>query len=46
MDTNKGVIEVYASNSPNGIAAKNDMKGGEVLSRQLLQKKYVDMDLG
>jgi len=46
MDTNKGIIEVYASNSQNGVAAKNDMKGGEVLSRQLLQKKYVDMDLG
>jgi hypothetical protein len=46
MDTNKGIIEVYANNSPNGIIASKEAKNGEVLSRQLLQKKYVDMDLG
>ena len=46
MDTNKGIIEVYASSSPNGVIASREAKNGEVLSRQLLQKKYVDMDLG
>jgi replicative DNA helicase len=47
MDTNKGIIEIYASNSPNGIIAQKDAKNGEVLSRQLLQKKYMEVnDLG
>lgn len=46
MDTNKGIIEVYASNSPNGVIASKEAKNGEVIARQLLQKKYVDMDLG
>lgn len=46
MDTNKGIIEVYASNSPNGVIASKEARNGEVIARQLLQKKYVDMDLG
>ena len=46
MDTNKGIIEVYASNSSNGVIASKASKNGEVIQRQLLAKKYVDMDMG
>lgn len=42
MDTNKGIIEVYANNSPNGIIATKEAKNGELLQKQLLHKKYVD----
>lgn len=42
MDTNKGMIEVYANNSPNGIIATKEAKNGELLQKQLLHKKYVD----
>ncbi|NDB29848.1 hypothetical protein EB155_08805 [archaeon] len=42
MDTNKGMIEVYANNSPNGIIASKEAKNGELLQKQLLHKKYVD----
>jgi len=47
MDTNKGIIEIYASNSPNGVIAQKDSKNGELLQRQLLQKKYAEVnDMG
>jgi len=42
MDTNKGMIEVYANNSPNGIIASKEAKNGELLQKQLLHKKYVE----
>ena len=42
MDTNKGMIEVYANNSPYGIIASKEAKNGELLQKQLLHKKYVD----
>jgi len=42
MNTNKGVIEVYAANSSNGIIASKESKNGELLQKQLLHKKYVD----
>ncbi len=42
MNTNKGIIEVYANNSPNGIIASKEAKNGELLQKQLLHKKYVD----
>lgn len=42
MDTNKGIIEVYANNSPDGIIASKESKNGEILQKQLLHKKYVD----
>jgi hypothetical protein len=43
MDTNKGIIEVYASNSSNGVIASREAKNGEVLAKQLLHKKYSDL---
>lgn len=42
MNTNKGIIEVYAANSSNGIIASKESKNGELLQKQLLHKKYVD----
>lgn len=42
MDTNKGIIEVYASNSSNGVIASKEARNGEVIQRQLLAKKYVE----
>ena len=42
MNTNKGIIEVYAANSSNGIIASKEIKNGELLQKQLLHKKYVD----
>jgi replicative DNA helicase len=42
MNTNKGIIEVFANNSPNGIIATKEAKNGELLQKQLLHKKYVD----
>jgi len=42
MNTNKGIIEVYANNSANGIIASKEAKNGELLQKQLLHKKYVD----
>lgn len=42
MDTNKGIIEVYSSTSPNGIITQKESKNGELLQKQLLHKKYVD----
>ncbi len=38
----KGIIEVYANNSANGIIASKEAKNGELLQKQLLHKKYVD----
>jgi replicative DNA helicase len=42
MNTNKGIIDVFASNSPGGIIANKESKNGELLQKQLLHKKYVD----
>ena len=42
MNTNKGIIEVYAANSSNGIITSKESKNGELLQKQLLHKKYVD----
>lgn len=42
MNTNKGIIEVYAANSSNGIISSKESKNGELLQKQLLHKKYVD----
>jgi replicative DNA helicase len=42
MNTNKGIIDVFASNSPGGIIASKESKNGELLQKQLLHKKYVD----
>lgn len=42
MNTNKGIIEVFAANSSNGIIASKESKNGELLQKQLLHKKYVD----
>jgi hypothetical protein len=42
MNTNKGIIEVYAANSSTGIIASKESKNGELLQKQLLHKKYVD----
>ena len=42
MDTNKGIIEVYSSTSPNGIITQKESKNGELLQKQLLHKKYVE----
>lgn len=42
MSTNKGIIEVYATNSSDGIISTKESKNGEILQKQLLHKKYVD----
>ena len=47
MDTNKGVLEVYAATSSDGIIASKESKNGEVMEKQLLHKKYVEnIDMG
>lgn len=42
VDTNRGIIELYASSSANGVAATQDSMDGERLEKQLLHKKYVE----
>jgi replicative DNA helicase len=42
MDTNVGIMEVYNSNSSDGIIATKESKNGEEMERKLLHKKYVE----
>jgi replicative DNA helicase len=47
MDTNRGVLEIYAATSSDGIIASKESKNGEVVEKQLLHKKYLEnMDMG
>jgi len=47
MDTNRGVLEIYAASSSDGIIASKESKNGEVVEKQLLHKKYLEnMDMG
>lgn len=43
MDTYKGVIQVYDSNSPDGIVADKESKNGETMEKKLLHKKYINI---
>jgi hypothetical protein len=42
MDTNTGTIEVYDSNSPDGVIATKESADGQLLQKKLLHKKYVE----
>ena len=42
MDTHKGILDVYDSNSPDGIIADKQSKSGESMEKKLLHKKYID----
>ena len=47
MDTNRGMLEIYAATSSDGIIASKESKNGEVVEKQLLHKKYLEnMDMG
>jgi replicative DNA helicase len=47
MDTNRGMLEIYAATSSDGIIAAKESKNGEVVEKQLLHKKYLEnMDMG
>jgi replicative DNA helicase len=47
MDTNRGVLEIYAATSSDGIIAAKESKNGEVVEKQILHKKYLEnMDMG
>ena len=42
MDTNIGVLDVFDSQSSDGIIATKESKNGEEMERKLLHKKYVE----
>jgi len=42
MDTNTGYIEVYDGNSPDGVIAQKEAASGQLESKKLLHKKYVE----
>jgi hypothetical protein len=42
IDTFHGIMDVFASNSTDGVSATRDSKNGEGLEKKLLHKKYVD----
>ena len=42
MDTNTGFIEVYEGNTPDGILATKEAASGQLETKQLLHKKYVE----
>ena len=42
MDTNNGFIEVYEGNTPDGILATKESASGQLETKQLLMKKYVE----
>jgi hypothetical protein len=42
MDTNTGFIEVYGGNTPDGILATKEAASGQLETKQLLHKKYVE----
>jgi replicative DNA helicase len=47
MDTNRGMLEIYAATSSDGIIAAKESKNGEVVEKQILHKKYLEnMDMG
>ena len=42
MDTNSGFIEVYEASTPDGILATKEAASGQIETKQLLMKKYVE----
>lgn len=42
MDTNRGIIQVFESGSPDGIIATKESANGSLVEKQLLHKKYVE----
>jgi replicative DNA helicase len=42
MDTNSGWIEVYEASTPDGILATKEAASGQIETKQLLMKKYVE----
>ena len=42
MNTNTGYIEVYESNSPDGVIATKQSASGQLETKKLLHKKYVE----
>ncbi len=42
MDTNTGFIEVYEGNTPDGILATKEAASGQLETKKLLHKKYVE----
>jgi hypothetical protein len=42
MDTNRGIIEVYDGNSPDGVIAQKEAASGHLETKKLLHKKYVE----
>jgi replicative DNA helicase len=42
MDTNTGYIEVYDGNSPDGVIATKQSASGQLETKKLLHKKYVE----
>jgi replicative DNA helicase len=43
MDTNRGIIEVYDGNSPDGVIAQKEAASGHLETKKLLHKKYVEV---
>jgi replicative DNA helicase len=42
MNTNTGYIEVYEGNSPDGVIAQKEAASGQLETKKLLHKKYVE----
>ena len=42
MDTNRGIIEVFDGNSPDGVIATKEAASGQLETKKLLHKKYVE----
>ena len=42
MNTNTGYIEVYEQNSPDGVIAQKEAASGQLETKKLLHKKYVE----
>ena len=42
MNTNTGYIEVYDGNSPDGVIAQKQAASGQLETKKLLHKKYVE----
>lgn len=46
MNTNTGVIEIYDSNTADGVLAQKEAKNGEKAERKMLYKKYLETTEG
>src|SRR5210317_2021830 len=42
MDTNHGILDVYTSTSPDGVIAQKEAASGQLETKKLLHKKYVE----